>query len=161
MLAVTISDTSQTEYNVVTAFVTFDGTGGNRTAKIDAEHTKFVRLIYKGSVVDPNNYSITEGSTIITLKESHLKTLANGTHWFIAEFSDGISQPIRLDVYVDADLDVDVDANVDLNVDVKDVKVSQTGDNSNISLWLWLGGTALLCLGGMFIAVWKRHRAVR
>ena len=59
---------------------------------------KFLRLMYGDTEIDPSNYTIKHGSTIITLNEAHLKTYAKGTHWFVAEFSDGTSERIRLNV---------------------------------------------------------------
>lgn len=39
--------------------------------------------------MDQDSYTVTEGSTIITLKETYLKTLANGTYAVTAAFTDG------------------------------------------------------------------------
>jgi uncharacterized repeat protein (TIGR02543 family) len=64
---------------------------GDVTVTIDADHTRFVRLLMDGSVVADYNYTVAAGSTIITLKESFLSTLTSGTHVFDAEFTDGIA----------------------------------------------------------------------
>lgn len=82
---------------VITNFGTWKGTG-DVSAKIDADHTKFLRLLYKGKEVDSSGYTITSGSTVITIKESYLKTLGAGAHIFIAEFADGVSDEIKLTV---------------------------------------------------------------
>jgi hypothetical protein len=76
-------------------FGTYTGSG-DVTAKVDADYTAFVRLLRAGAEVDAANYTITQGSTIITLKEGYLKTLESGTHVFVAEFSDGVSGSINL-----------------------------------------------------------------
>jgi LPXTG-motif cell wall-anchored protein len=86
-------------YSVLKHFDTFTGSGTS-AAKVDADYTKFEQLEYKGAVIDPENYTLTPGSTIITLKESHLKTYANGTHVFTAVYTDGKSEDIQLLVKV-------------------------------------------------------------
>ena len=48
------------------------------------------------SEVNAGHYTITAGSTIITLKEDYLKTLSSGDHEFRAVFEDGISCVMQL-----------------------------------------------------------------
>jgi hypothetical protein len=96
---ISAADVQPVTYQVHTHFGTFAGSGAN-TARVLGEHSKFLRLEYGGSVVDPANYTTWSGSTYIQLKESHLKTYANGTHYFTAVYSDGRSENIRLDVNV-------------------------------------------------------------
>jgi len=88
---------SQITYPVLEHFGTWVG-GGTATARVDGADTKFVLLRYKGQVVAPANYSITAGSTVITLTEIYLNTLENGVHTFIAEYSDGASEAITLTI---------------------------------------------------------------
>jgi hypothetical protein len=81
-------------------FNTFRGSGTS-SAKVYADHTLFARLLYGGREVDPANYTITQGSTVITLHEDYLKTFENGTYWFTEGLSNGgISDDIRLIVDV-------------------------------------------------------------
>ncbi|MCL2528911.1 MAG: hypothetical protein FWE41_01040 [Coriobacteriia bacterium] len=82
-------------YSVTKHFDDFTGSGTSK-AIVDADHTKFQHLLYQGAQVNPSNYTITQGSTVITLSEVHLKTLAAGTHTFTAVFSDGTSEAIQL-----------------------------------------------------------------
>jgi len=86
-----------TIYDIIDHFGTWNGTG-DLEATIDADHIKFSQLLYNGNPVDPSNYETRSGSTIITLYESHLQTLASGSHIFLAEFSDGYSANISLTV---------------------------------------------------------------
>ena len=46
----------------------------------EANVASFVRVEVDNKVVDPANYTVTEGSTIIALKKEFLATLATGTH---------------------------------------------------------------------------------
>jgi len=72
---------------VITDFGTWMGRGTS-TAKLDAEQSEFVRLMLGETVVSENSYTVTTGSTIITLKEGYLRSLADGTYRFRAEFTN-------------------------------------------------------------------------
>ncbi|MDR2197659.1 MAG: FIVAR domain-containing protein, partial [Coriobacteriales bacterium] len=85
------------DYPILDAFVAWSGTGEARV-RIDADRNDFVRLILSNATVAETNYTVTSGSTIITLHEAYLKTLAPGSHAFFAEFSDGSAGPLTLTV---------------------------------------------------------------
>ena len=55
----------------------------------DADISLFVEVRIDGSVVDPKNYSVTSGSTIVTLKPSYLNTFKDGEHTIEIIFKDG------------------------------------------------------------------------
>ena|GEM_PF-3913249 len=72
----------------------FTWTGeGEASFRLDADPKTFVKLYEgdkkSGKEVNESNYTITAGSTIITLKEDYVKTLENGTYLYTAEFEDG------------------------------------------------------------------------
>ena len=74
--------------NITSNFNAIIGSGsGSVSATIDADFIDFQRLLLGNTTVDPDDYEITSGSTIITLKEHHLNALAVGTHEYRAEFS--------------------------------------------------------------------------
>ncbi len=132
------------DYPVLADFDTFTGSG-NISAEIDADVTKFIRLLNNGQAVDPQNYTVPGDSSVITLKESYLKTLANGTYDFTAEFADGAAE-------------------LTLNVDVQPVSgetglgdIPKTGDNSFGALSILLGAASLLTIS---IYTFMRKRAV-
>ena len=51
--------------------------------------SKFVNVKVDGMIVDPVNYTVTEGSTIIEFKPEYLKTLSEGSHTFEMFWTDG------------------------------------------------------------------------
>lgn len=57
--------------------------------KADGDHTLFETLEVDGTVVAPENYTVTQGSTVVTLKTEYLNTLAVGSHDIKMLFSDG------------------------------------------------------------------------
>jgi len=79
-------------------FGTWTGSG-TRTAIVNADPANFIQLTLGGFPVGSANYTVTAGSTAITLHESYLKTLANGNYTYRAEFTHG---------YVYLNLTVDV-----------------------------------------------------
>lgn len=64
-------------------------TGGNLVIRGDGEVAKFQNVKVDGAVIDAKNYTVTEGSTVITLKADYLKTLSVGKHTFEIVWTDG------------------------------------------------------------------------
>ena len=66
-------------------------TNSNKDLSIRAagEISEFVSVTVDGEIVDPSNYTVTEGSTIITFTAAYLKTLENGEHRIMIHFTDG------------------------------------------------------------------------
>ena len=75
---------------VISHFGTWTGSGTS-TARVDELDSRFVRLMLNGNVVASANYTVTSGSTVITLHEDYLRNFANGTYTFRAEFTDGFA----------------------------------------------------------------------
>jgi len=128
---------------VLSHFGTWSGSG-TATARIDGDHTKFVRLLLHGNVVATTNYTTAAGSTIVTLNESYLRSFANGTYNFRAEFTEGFS-------------------NLTLIVSHNFGNVPQTGisdmTGTIITMWLSIAMTAVLgfCLY-TYIKANRKHR---
>ena len=74
-----------------------DGAGSSWTQNTDGslairgsgEISKFREVKVDGVTVDPVNYTVTEGSTIITFKPEYLKSLSAGIHSFELVWTDG------------------------------------------------------------------------
>ena len=62
---------------------------GNITIRGNGDFSKFSDVKVDGNLVDKNNYTVTEGSTIITLKASYLNTLSAGNHTVEILWTDG------------------------------------------------------------------------
>ena len=65
-----------------------DGSGSIKI-RGNGEISKFVNVKVDGVIVDPANYTVTEGSTIVEFKPEYLKTLSEGTHTFEMFWKDG------------------------------------------------------------------------
>lgn len=64
-------------------------TDGSLAIRGDGEMAKFQSVKVDGVIVDAKNYTVTEGSTIITFKADYLQTLSVGTHTFEIVWTDG------------------------------------------------------------------------
>lgn len=141
-----------TIYSVRVGFSVFTGSG-TRSATIDAERLKFLRLLFNGNVLDPSNYTVNEGSTIITLKENFLKTLSNGDYRVMAMFTDGQAET---NLVVNVTGSSSSSSSSSTAVTSLATASPQTGDNSNIALWIIINISFLLVLAGL--TIWRKRK---
>jgi len=119
-------------YKVASDFGTWAGSG-TASAKVDADSSKFLELKDKdGKTVDPSNYTVKSGSTVIEFKEEYLKTLAEGAYTFTAYFSGGASSTLTLTVKKAAQN----------NSNPNKGNPAPTGDSSHLFLWVALLGVS-------------------
>ena len=64
---------------------------GTKAVRSNAALSKFKEVRVDGVTVDGSNYTLTEGSTIVTFKESYLKTLSEGEHILKIISTDGFT----------------------------------------------------------------------
>ena len=96
---------------------------GDLVIKGDGEISKFRNVKVDGVVVDKKNYTVTEGSTIITFKAAYLKTLSVGSHTFEIIWTDGSAG---------------TSFTIDKNASDTDDKLTKTGDDFNLTLCITL-----------------------
>ena len=58
----------------------------------NADYNKFVEVKVDGSVVDPSNYTVTEGSTIVTFTKTFFDSLGEGEHTVEIISEDGVAE---------------------------------------------------------------------
>lgn len=97
---------------------------GSMAIRGNGEFSKFTGVKVDGVLIDPANYIVTEGSTIVTLKPEYLNTLSEGSHSFEILWADG-----------SAATDFTVTGNA---ADYIAVNAPQTGYDSHITLWTLL-----------------------
>ena len=64
---------------------------GTKAVRSDAQLSKFKEVKVDEVIVDSSNYTLTEGSTIITFKEAYLQSLSDGEHTFKIMSTDGFA----------------------------------------------------------------------
>lgn len=120
--------------------------GKDASFRSNAEISKFVEVQVDGAVVAPQNYTVTEGSTIVTFKADYLKSLSTGKHTVTIVSTDGKAST---DFTVTKNQNMDQDkVNGDTNsTDKTQSNTStgpKTGDTSNVVLWFFLIGASAL-----------------
>ena len=110
-------------------------TDGSLAIRGSGEISKFREVKVDGVTVDPVNYTVTEGSTIITFKPEYLKSLSAGNHSFELVWTDGT-----------AATNFTVAENVD-----QSVKSPKTGEDFSMVLCTALLMISCAGLAGMFV----------
>lgn len=100
----------------------------NLVIKGNGDFAKFIRIKVDGVSVDATNYTVAEGSTIITLKPDYIKTLSVGSHVFEIIWKDGIASTSFTIVNNEV-----ADTNNNQGTDI-----TQTGDTAKPVLWSML-----------------------
>lgn len=94
----------------------------------NAAYEHFQKVLVDKKELDASNYTVKEGSTIVTLKASYLETLSVGKHTLSIVSETGTAETnftIRAASTVTA-----------TNVTTNNAGAPRTGDNSNIALWI-------------------------
>lgn len=137
----------------------------------NGEFSKFTGVKVDGELIDEENYTASEGSTIIALKKEYLDTLPEGTHSFEILWIDGSANTNFLVAKNTADGqensgstsgsgDKDsADAIVPANGGEAAVTILQTDENGSSIPWaiLVVGLVVLAGAVGVFIFTQKRN----
>lgn len=115
------------------------------TFKSNAAFSDFIRVELDGKTLDEKNYTVKEGSTIVTLKADYVATLSAGEHTIGIVSTNGTATTT---------FTVNAKAVVD-----NDTKSPQTGDNSHMALWIALLAASVFGLAGT--AVYSKRKRVR
>lgn len=109
---------------------------------------KFVGIKVDGTAVDAKDYEARSGSTVITLKESFLQTLSEGTHTITVIYTDGeTSGTFRIPPKT---TEPTTPATT-----TPTATTPATGDNANLLLWVVV---LALCMAGMVVVLVLRKK---
>ncbi|MDR2589508.1 MAG: hypothetical protein LBC71_00730 [Oscillospiraceae bacterium] len=111
-------------YNTLTHFGTWTGSGTSK-GTVEADNDAFSHLLLNNHTVSTGNYTTESGSTIITLNQAYLQTLANGTHNYRAIFFDGYAT-VQLIVNVPGNQNVEDDEEDEEEDDVPQLGEART-----------------------------------
>ena len=135
---------------------------GTLTFRANGDFSKFTGVKIDGTLIDPKNYTAKSGSTIITLKADYLKTLSVGTHKLTVVYTDGeCSTNFEVKQAASEQTKPTEQDKSDTTTPTggKDTTSPQTGDNSNMLLWV-----ALLFVSGAGVlgtTVYSKKKRVR
>ncbi len=118
----------------------YESSKANARFVSNAEFDEFVKVLVDGTGLSRDNYLAYEGSTVVELKASYLKTLSAGEHTLSVVSKNGT-------------------ASTTFTV-VKDAKQNtpQTGDNSGLYLWIAMLFVGIAAVIGVLCAAKKKKR---
>lgn len=115
------------------------GTSSSVAIRIDADYSTTdvteIRIGKYETVIPCVNYTVTQGSVVVTLSSSYLKTIKNsGTYNVYIDLLDdsGYTETVHTKIYVRSATDI-----------------PQTGDPFRMTLWVSLLGASVLALAGL------------
>ena len=111
----------------------------------NAAFSDFIRVELDGKTLDEKYYTVKEGSTVVTLKADYVATLSVGEHTIGIVSTNGTATT-TFTVKAKTAVDNDTDS-------------PQTGDNSNMALWIALLAASVFGLAGT--AVYSKRKRVR
>ena len=111
----------------------------------NAAFSDFLRVELDGKTLDEKYYTVKEGSTVVTLKADYVATLSVGEHTIGIVSTNGTATT-TFTVKAKTAVDNDTDS-------------PQTGDNSNMALWIALLAASVFGLAGT--AVYSKRKRVR
>lgn len=151
-------------------------TDGSIVIRGNGEISKFKEVRVDGERIDSGNYTVTEGSTVITLKADYLQTLSAGSHSFEIVWTDGsastnftvvktTSEDSKTDNKTDnkgnSNKSAQTSSKNNNSTDTKNTKnteknaqnttVPETGDSSDPALWIMLLAASLAGMTGILI----------
>lgn len=135
---------------------------GTLTFRANGDFSKFTGVKVDGTLIDAKNYTAVSGSTVITLKADYLKTLSVGTHKIAVVYTDGeCSANFEVKKAASEQTKPTEGDKTDTTTPTggKDTTSPQTGDNSNLLLWV-----ALLFVSGAGVigaTVYSKKKRVR
>lgn len=107
---------------------------GSLTITGNGEFSKFTGIKVDGKLVDSSNYTVKEGSTIITLKAEYLNALNVGTHTFELMWVDGSAE-----------------TTFTVSTASAPTNTPATGDQSNVLFWCCLAMLSAMGLAGVVV----------
>ena len=129
----------------------------------DAEYADFLKVMVDGKELKTTDYTVKEGSTIVTLNAAYLETLSVGKHTLEIESKNGIAKTEFTITAVQTGGDDQTGGSDQTGSDTTpqepdknggDTTSPQTGDSSNMMLWIAL----LILSGGASLAVLYRKK---
>ena len=111
----------------------------------NAAFSDFLRVELDGKTLDEKYYTVKEGSTVVTLKADYVATLSVGEHTIGIVSTNGTATT-TFTVKAKTAVDNDTDS-------------PQTGDNSNMALWIALLAASMFGFAGT--AVYSKRKRVR
>lgn len=118
------------------------------------------KVLINGKKLDSNNYTITKGSTVLTLKKEYLKTLKAGTYELTVTYTNGSSDTTTFTIEEQKNTTTPLeDENVNIN-DKNEIKNPNTSDGILFYVGLGIVSIIVLTSAGIYIKKYT-HKETR
>ena len=134
---------------------------GSLSIRGSGAFSKFVGVKVEGTLVDAKNYTVKEGSTIITLKASYLNTLSEGTHTVEILWTDGSARTtftIKADSSDNGNNNQNDNDNSNPDDSNKKDEAPEAGDDTP-SVWLFI--LTIISGTGLILTAEKRRKNLK
>lgn len=121
----------------------------------------FVSVTVDGAVVDPSNYTLQEGSTILTFTKAYLDTLSEGEHSVTMMYKGGISVSAPPLVIVNEPSKSNDTGTIGDSTSAQDNNGAPTSPKTGNTTDLWVWMAVLAVLSGSVLACSKLYRTRR
>lgn len=135
--------------------------GGNATYQntdlvftLDGEYDLVDKVLINGMELDSSNYTITEGSTVLTLKDEYLKTLSAGTYELTVVYMNGSSVTTTFKIEEKKDFNIPSASAEETNNTIFDVE-NNPKTSDNILIYVLIGVIALVIVIVAIISIKK------
>lgn len=129
-------------------------TGSDLVFKLDGDYNLVSKVLVNGQELDSNNYIITKGSTVITLKDEYLKNLSAGTYELTVIYENGFKATTTFKINEKENVKIP-------NNEVIDTSIEDTENNpktsDNILIYVGIGIIALVTLVVAIISIKKNN----
>ena len=132
------------------------GTKDGLTFTSNAAYKHFQKVQVDGKDLDASNYTVKEGSTIVTLKDSYLETLSVGKHT-LSIVSDTGTATTEFTIKAAASANNQKPLKATNITKGEATESVQTGDNTNMMLWIVLLIISASALGITAYGIRKKH----
>ena len=124
------------------------GNTNGLTVTSNGDFSKFIAVKVDGTEIAAENYTVESGSTIVTLNVAYLETLTEGTHTLTLVYTDGeVSTEFTVAPQTVAGT---IEENTDTSAS------PQTGDSSNVAIWIVIAVLATGVMTGTVLFARKR-----
>ena len=132
------------------------GAGNGLMVRASGEYSKFQSLKIDGTAVDPKNYDVKEGSTIVTLHADYVSTLSVGSHTMTFVYTDG-SVDAKFTIKAAEQTGESSSSTASSTAASSTAASPQTGDAENTALYLAAALLSCAALTALAVRVVRRR----
>ena len=120
------------------------GSSEGATIKCSGDLADFLNVYVDGTLIDTTNYTLKEGSTLITFTQAFMDTLSAGEHIFTLEYTEGRKVEVTMKI-TGGEGQPSTTGTTGNSQQQADASKAKTGDNADMVLWMILALASAGC----------------